>query len=44
MKSLLETIGTILFVAFCLVITFVLQGDPSLWDLWQEAARRKLTC
>jgi hypothetical protein len=43
-KDLLETIGTILFVSFCLAILFVLQGEPSLWDLWQEAARRKLTC
>lgn len=44
MNKLLDYIATILFVAFSLAIIFVLQGEPSLWDLWQEAAKRKMTC
>jgi hypothetical protein len=38
MKSLLETVSTILFFIFCLALVFVLRGEPSLWDKWHQAA------
>lgn len=39
MKELLCTIATIFFVTFCLVLVFIMQGEPSLWDVWQQAAK-----
>jgi hypothetical protein len=38
MKSLLETISTILFFVFCLALMFVFHGEPNVWDKWHQAA------
>lgn len=33
------TIGDALWVLIVFFIIFLLQGDPSVWDVWQQSAK-----
>ncbi len=38
MKAFLESVAVVVFVAFALALVFLLQGEPSLWDVLHAKA------